>query len=173
MQLRSGKTVNKATRDILVTVKTTGKVVASSRRRSPRNYKKVDYTGMDTIEPESEYDGITDIWYDDSYYSDSDYEPEEEEEYTQVNITSNVNAEMQKIVDNSETKCKDNSNNDYQDYGYGEEINKALAKTYEVFRRAREESQQKKGCVENSKEESQQNTIIPTKVVKNIIKKAI
>jgi len=49
-----------------------------------RNIPVVDYTGMDTIEPEFEYDGITDIWYDDSYYSDSDYVPEEEEKYTRV-----------------------------------------------------------------------------------------
>lgn len=65
MQLRSGKTVNKATRDILVNVNTTGnkvlltvnakqKVLSSSRRRSPRNYKNIDYTGMDTIESESD-----------------------------------------------------------------------------------------------------------------------
>lgn len=44
-------------------------------RRTLRNYKKVDYTGMDTIEPESEYDGITNIWADQTIYSDPDYLP--------------------------------------------------------------------------------------------------
>lgn len=44
-------------------------------RRSPRKYKKVDYTGMDTIEPESKYDGITDIWKDETIYEDPDYKP--------------------------------------------------------------------------------------------------
>ena len=47
-----------------------------SKTRSSRN---VDYTGMDTIEPESEYDGITDIWAEQSNASDSDYEPSESE----------------------------------------------------------------------------------------------
>jgi len=47
-----------------------------SETRSSRN---VDYTGMDTIEPESEYDGITDIWAEQSNASDSDYEPSESE----------------------------------------------------------------------------------------------
>lgn len=43
-----------------------------------RNF--VDYTGMDTIEPESEYDGITDIWFDLTLAEDPDYEPTEDEE---------------------------------------------------------------------------------------------
>jgi hypothetical protein len=42
--------------------------------------KFVDYTGMDTIEPESEYDGITNIWLDTTVFSDPDYEFEEDEE---------------------------------------------------------------------------------------------
>jgi len=52
----------------------------AEKGRWRRKVPVVDYTGMDTIEPESEEDGITDIWYDDSYSYDSDYEPEEEEE---------------------------------------------------------------------------------------------
>lgn len=48
---------------------------STKRKRTP-----VDYTGMDAIEPESEYDGITNIWYDNSIWYDSDYDPEEEEE---------------------------------------------------------------------------------------------
>jgi hypothetical protein len=47
--------------------------------RSRRNVPRVDYTGMDTIEPESEYDGITDIWYDLTLQEDPDYVPEEDD----------------------------------------------------------------------------------------------
>jgi hypothetical protein len=47
--------------------------------RPRRNVPIVDYTGMDTIEPESEYDGITNIWHDDSMV-DSDYNPEDDED---------------------------------------------------------------------------------------------
>jgi hypothetical protein len=42
-----------------------------------RNLPRVDYTGMDTIEPKSEYD-ITDIWYDLSIFEDPDYVPDED-----------------------------------------------------------------------------------------------
>jgi hypothetical protein len=45
-------------------------------RRSKRKVPKVDYTGMDTIEPESEFDGITDIWNDETIYEDPDYIPD-------------------------------------------------------------------------------------------------
>ena len=45
-------------------------------RRTRRKYKKVDYTGMDTIEPLNEYDGLTNIWADETIYSDPDYIPE-------------------------------------------------------------------------------------------------
>lgn len=48
--------------------------------RPRRNIPVMNYTGMDTIEPESEYDGITDIWFDTSKWYDSDYNPEDEEE---------------------------------------------------------------------------------------------
>jgi hypothetical protein len=48
--------------------------------RPHRSVPRVDYTGMDTIEPESEYDGITDIWYDETVWYDSDYEPDEDEQ---------------------------------------------------------------------------------------------
>lgn len=41
--------------------------------RPRRNIPLVNYTGMDTIEPESEYDGITDIWADLTIYEDPDY----------------------------------------------------------------------------------------------------
>ncbi len=67
MQLRSGcsskPTLVATDKPTLVatdkpTLVAKGKVVTSSRRRSPRNYKKIDYTGMDTIEPESKYDAV-------------------------------------------------------------------------------------------------------------------
>jgi hypothetical protein len=45
------------------------------KSRPRRNISKVDYTGMDTIEPESDYDGITNIWTDITIYEDPDYVP--------------------------------------------------------------------------------------------------
>lgn len=42
------------------------------------NLPPVDYTGMDTIEPQNEYDGITDIWADQTIYEDPDYVPEDD-----------------------------------------------------------------------------------------------
>lgn len=53
---------------------------AAQCSRPRRNIPVVDYTGMDTIEPESEYDGITDIWHDNSIWYDSDYNPEDDED---------------------------------------------------------------------------------------------
>lgn len=48
--------------------------------RPRRNIPRVNYTGMDTIEPESEFDGITDIWFDLTESEDPDYEFEEDED---------------------------------------------------------------------------------------------
>lgn len=48
--------------------------------RPRRNIPDVNYTGMDTIEPEDEFDGITDIWFDATIEEDSDYEFEEDED---------------------------------------------------------------------------------------------
>ena len=47
--------------------------------RPRRNISPVDYTGMDTIDPECEYDGITDIWVDLTINYDPDYVPEKDE----------------------------------------------------------------------------------------------
>jgi hypothetical protein len=49
-------------------------------RYPKRSIKPVDYTGMDTIEPEDKYDGITNIWADQTIYWDSDYLDEDETE---------------------------------------------------------------------------------------------
>jgi hypothetical protein len=59
MQLRSS-----ASKPLVVTL-----------RRSLRNYKKIDYSGMDSIEEESEYDGTKNILHDDTLYSDPDWLP--------------------------------------------------------------------------------------------------
>jgi hypothetical protein len=48
--------------------------------RPRRNIPIVNYTGMNIIEPYDEYDGITDIWDDDTTEYDSDYEPEPDED---------------------------------------------------------------------------------------------
>ena len=55
-------------------------VIKNTSSRPKRNIPVVDYTGMDTIEPESEHDGITNIWYDNSIHYDSDYEFEEDDD---------------------------------------------------------------------------------------------
>jgi hypothetical protein len=44
--------------------------------RPRRNIPRVSYVGMDTLEPESEFDGITDIWADPTIDEDPDYVPE-------------------------------------------------------------------------------------------------
>ena len=51
------------------------KPVKSTRKRLP-----VDYTGMDTVEPLNEYDGITNIWADTTKYTDPDYVYESDED---------------------------------------------------------------------------------------------
>jgi hypothetical protein len=48
-------------------------------QRPRRNVPIVNYTGMDTIEPECEDDDITDIWFDETTEYDSDYNPEDDE----------------------------------------------------------------------------------------------
>lgn len=63
--------------DLMIKAKNELERLATMRPR--RNIKRVDYTGMDTIEPESEYDGITDIWADLTLSEDPDYEFEEDE----------------------------------------------------------------------------------------------
>ena len=47
-------------------------------RRTARRYKKVNYAGMDTIEPECEYDFMTNIWHDETIESDPDWLPVKE-----------------------------------------------------------------------------------------------
>lgn len=135
---------------------------AEKGRYRRRNIPVVDYTGMDTIEPESEYDGITDIWYDDSYSYDSDYKPEDEEEEKEEvkeeeknEAVNAIQPQPKKIIKKiikkpiCENTFDDNSDSDsdsdidYEDYEYKEKINIALAKTFEAIKRAREENQQK------------------------------
>jgi hypothetical protein len=62
------------------------KVIITLLEEQPKKKRcrSVDYTGMDTIEPYDEYDGITDIWYDLSIWYDSDYDPENEEDHLQM-----------------------------------------------------------------------------------------
>jgi hypothetical protein len=47
--------------------------------RPQRNIPRVDYTGMDMIEPLDEFADITDIWDDLTLHKDPDYEFEEDE----------------------------------------------------------------------------------------------
>lgn len=46
--------------------------------RRAQKFGATSYVGMDSIEPEDEYDGITNIWYDNSVNYDSDYESPEQ-----------------------------------------------------------------------------------------------
>ena len=55
-------------------------IIRMETLRPRRNIPRVNYTGMDTIEPEDEFDEITDIWFDTTIEEDSDYEFEEDEE---------------------------------------------------------------------------------------------
>ena len=52
------------------------KTTTTTKVRPTRNVPHIDYTGMDTIEPECDFDGITDIWADLTIYEDPDYVPE-------------------------------------------------------------------------------------------------
>lgn len=62
------------------------KILELESRSSRRNIKRVDYTGMDSIEPKSEFDLITNIWADETIVEDPDYvfiedQTDEEDEY--------------------------------------------------------------------------------------------
>ena len=48
--------------------------------RPRRNVPRVNYTGMDSVEPECDDDGITDIWADETIEKDPNYEPSEDDE---------------------------------------------------------------------------------------------
>ena len=79
-------------------------VIKNTASRPKRNIPVVDYTGMDTIEPESEYDNITDIWYDNSIHYDSDYEFQEDDD-----------------EDDELDSCVDASNDDDSEYDPSED----------------------------------------------------
>lgn len=64
--------------DLILSVKS--KIANSKSHRPRRNIPRVDYTGMDTIEHECEFDGITNIWSDLTIQEDPDYDFEEDEE---------------------------------------------------------------------------------------------
>ena len=71
--------VNTAIKNINLEKTFEGRVALFGTGRPKRNIPRVDYTGMDTIEPCDEYDGITDIWEDISIHYDPDYNPEEDD----------------------------------------------------------------------------------------------
>ena len=60
--------------------KTKEKIASLECQRPRRNIQRVDYTGMDSIEPENEFDGITNIWEDLTIKEDPDYEFEEDQD---------------------------------------------------------------------------------------------
>ena len=60
-----------------IVLKTKERFAAFESQRPRRNIKRVDYTGMDSIEPECEF---TDIWFDTTIKEDPDYEFDEDDE---------------------------------------------------------------------------------------------
>lgn len=62
-------------------IQSSSKFLTGLKSRYPkRSIKTVSYVGMDTIEPIDEYDGITNIWRDDTKYIDPDYIYESDED---------------------------------------------------------------------------------------------
>ena len=68
-----------------------------------RNIMPVDYTGMDTIEPESEFDTITDIWADLTLVEDPDYEFEDEEEDS-LQLSDTIKSEVTDYLTQARSK---------------------------------------------------------------------
>jgi len=74
-------------------------------RKSKRNKKVVSYVGMDTIESECEYDGITDIWYDITIHFDEDYNPNNLADKMQVLLDNIYDKNYYEYVVNEFYKC--------------------------------------------------------------------
>ena len=93
-------------------------------RRSPRNIRRVDYTGMDTIEPECEFDGITNIWADETIHYDPDYVPPHYNHKTSKNETKSTTylaplydpKDIERGTNNIETKFSITMQNFMNDY---------------------------------------------------------
>jgi len=64
--------------DMIIRIK--NEIIQLDGMRPRRNIPRVNYTGMDTIEPKSEFDKTTNIWADLSIKEDPDYEFEEDED---------------------------------------------------------------------------------------------
>jgi hypothetical protein len=94
-----------------VVVKTKEKIASlecQRPQRPRRNIPRVDYTGMDTIEPESEFDGIPDIWADETIQEDPDYEFEEQQPRW-AKIHPELSAEEKFELKNHLTQLVDNN----------------------------------------------------------------
>jgi hypothetical protein len=84
--------------------------------RPKRNIPRVDYTGMDTIEPESENDGITNIWYDNSIHYDDDYvndNVEDDDEDDELDFCDDEDDNSEYIVDNVDDDADEQFVSDY------------------------------------------------------------
>ena len=101
--------------------------------KKPRRCPVVIYTGMDTIEPYCEYDGITDIWRDESVTYDVNYNPLNEEAILQrvEDVEDDENFEKYVVYEDvsdsdSEYWDKDEVENgdevDYVDEDYVDEV---------------------------------------------------
>jgi len=67
--------------------------------RPKRNCAQIDYTGMDTVEPFNEYDGITNIWADQTVDEDPDYEYDTDEDDTDEDEEENCLEEEEFVVE--------------------------------------------------------------------------
>lgn len=70
-------------------------------RYPKRSIRPVCYTGMDTIVPKDEYDGITNIWKDNTKYTDPDYvyESDEDDEDDEDEYVSDDNEDEEEFED--------------------------------------------------------------------------
>lgn len=66
--------------------------VSTPSTRPRRNIRRVNYAGMDSIEPECEFDGITDIWADLTLEEDPDYifEDDEDDEVEEIDAKEQI-----------------------------------------------------------------------------------
>lgn len=97
-----------------------------------RNRKVVDYTGMDTIEPDNEFDGITDIWTDETLSKDSDYEPSEESEEDEW-MVYNYEPECEDYEEGEESEEDEQYYSEDEDYVPDDNNNLAVYEDNEVF----------------------------------------
>ena len=98
-------------------VSKTKEVIASLESQRPRRYiQRVDYTGMDSIEPESELDGITNIWEDLTIKEDPDYEFEEDHDDEEEPLWVRAHPDLDAVWLLNRPKLSEEILNKYREY---------------------------------------------------------